>query len=137
MEMRIFRAIREWTMDLTEPGSCPREQVDVLRRLVTRRLAVSEAAMDETLRLVEITPATNGWEAHGKTGTAFPRNADGSVDESRGYGWYVGWVTEAGRTLLFARLDQDEEKAEESAGARARRSFLSEWPSLLASLPYE
>jgi beta-lactamase class D len=126
---------RAWLMSSLEIS--PREQVDFLRRLVTRRLPVSEAAVDATLRLVEITPAADGWEAHGKTGTAIPRNADGTEDEARGYGWYVGWLTNADRTLLFARLDQDEEKADEPAGVRARRSFLKEWPSLLASSPHE
>ena len=123
---------RAWIMSSLKVS--PFEQVAFLRKLVDRQLPVSPNAMDEAVQIVETTPVEGGWEARGKTGTAFPRNMDGSFDEARGYGWYVGWMAKAGRTLVFARLDRDERKTPGTAGVRARASFLSEWPTLAASL---
>lgn len=123
---------RAWIMSSLQIS--PIEQVSFLRKLVNRTLAVSPHAIDETLKVVEMTPASDGWEAHGKTGTAYPRNADGSFDETHGYGWYVGWMVKGDRTLLFARLDRDEQAQLTSTGFRVRAEFLEDWPSLAASL---
>ena len=113
----------------------PLEQIVFLRKLVNHQLPVSSHAIGETLDIVEVTPAENGWEAHGKTGMAFPRKPDDSFDEARAYGWYVGWAAKDGRTLVFARLDQDEQKEVIPGGTRARTQLLKDWPSLVASLP--
>jgi len=67
---------------------------------------------------------------NGKTGAAFPKLSDGSNDEAHGWGWFVGWVTNGGRTLTFARLIQDDHKVPGAAGLRARDAFLQELPSL-------
>ena len=64
----------------------PFEQTVFLRRLVMRQLPVSERAMIEASKIIEVTPAGDGWEAHGKTGTAYPKNPDGTLDEARGLG---------------------------------------------------
>ncbi|MCW6508792.1 class D beta-lactamase [Lichenifustis flavocetrariae] len=123
---------RAWIMSSLKVS--PLEQVTFLRKLVDRQLPVSPGAMDETLSIVETSPADGGWNAHGKTGAAFPRNPDGTFDEARGYGWYVGWMKKGDRTLLFARLDQDERKERDAPGIRARAAFIKEWPALAATL---
>jgi len=56
----------------------PEEQVGFLRRFLTGELPVSDRAVDMTRRIIETTPLADGWEAHGKTGGAFP------------WGWFVG-----------------------------------------------
>jgi beta-lactamase class D len=112
----------------------PQEQVEFLRKLVNRTLPVSPRAIDLAQRVVEVTRLPDGREVHGKTGTAFPRRADRSFDEARAYGWYVGWASEAGRTLVFARLNQDERQEAVSGGLRARADFLKAWPALVAAL---
>lgn len=117
----------------------PAEQTVFLRKLLARELPVSEKAMAETIEIVETRPAREGWELHGKTGSAYPRTVDGGQDLEHGYGWYVGWAVRDGRSLVFARLDQDEHREAISAGLRARDEFIEQWPSLasqaLASSP--
>lgn len=123
---------RAWIMSSLRVS--PAEQVAFLRRLATRTLPVSAHTLDETEKIVTVSPAGDGWTLHGKTGTAFPRRADNSFDEGRAYGWYVGWAQRNGRTLVFARLDQDDMKRTVSGGMRVRSEFLEGWPALAASL---
>jgi beta-lactamase class D len=123
---------RAWIMSSLRVS--PAEQIDFLRRLATRTLAVSAHTLDETRKIVPVNRTGDGWSLHGKTGTAFPRKPDGSFDEARAYGWYVGWAERDGRTLAFARLDQDETKQPVSGGMRVRAEFLETWPALARSL---
>ncbi len=113
----------------------PLEQVAFLKKLVKGELPVSAQAMDKTRAIVEETPlVADGWRVQGKTGMAYPRMADGSFDEAHGWGWYVGWATHAGRTVVFARLTQDEGKQPISAGVRTRDALVKELPTLIGSL---
>lgn len=111
----------------------PREQVAFLEHIVGRTLPVAPHVFDQIDRIVEVLPSGE-WETHGKTGMAYPRKADESFDEARAYGWFVGWAVKGNRTLVFARLIQDEKKEPGPAGNRARDAFLEELPSLAASL---
>lgn len=113
----------------------PQEQVEFLRQLVNGSLPVSRRALDLAQRVVEVSRLPDGLAVHGKTGTAFPRRPDRSFDEARAYGWYVGWVVTGGRTLVFARLNQDERQEAVSGGLRARDAFLTQLPGLLKALP--
>ncbi|MGH6810210.1 MAG: hypothetical protein ACREEJ_25725 [Ensifer adhaerens] len=38
------------------------------------------------------------------------RRADGSFDEARGWGWFVGWAQKDDKTFVLARLIQDDRK---------------------------
>ncbi|MEQ8598476.1 MAG: class D beta-lactamase [Devosia sp.] len=113
----------------------PVEQVAFLRNLINRNLPVQPHAIDMTMAIVETTPAGGGWMISGKTGSAYPRLADGSFDRAKGWGWFVGWGTKKGRTLVFARLDQDEKRETVSGGIRAKEAFLAEWQGLVAAVP--
>lgn len=108
----------------------PAEQVKFLRRLVNYELPVRKSAVEKTARITKMAQNTAGWEIHGKTGTAFPRNAAGIPDEARGYGWFVGWANKGSRTLVFARLTQDEQTHVVPAGLRVRDQFLAEWKAM-------
>lgn len=108
----------------------PVEQTAFLRRLVTYQLPVGRRTVDATRALVELASPGDGWRVWGKTGSAFPRRANGSFDRSRGWGWFVGWAERNGRTVTFARLTQDEGGEKGSAGLRARAALLAEWPTL-------
>jgi beta-lactamase class D len=112
----------------------PLEQVAFLEKLVNRQLPVTPRAVDMTGQITQIAVFPDGWEIHGKTGWGFPAVADGSHDEAHAYGWFVGRATKGARTIVFARLIQDEKQEKESAGLRARAAFLNELPSLLNSL---
>jgi beta-lactamase class D/beta-lactamase regulating signal transducer with metallopeptidase domain len=108
----------------------PDEQAVFLRKVVNRSLPLSAHAYDMTARLLKRDTLTNGWEVHGKTGTAPARrpdgSADGSADNPQHIGWFVGWATKGGRTLVFARLLQHPVDAHRYAGARARDAFLGD-----------
>jgi beta-lactamase class D/beta-lactamase regulating signal transducer with metallopeptidase domain len=104
----------------------PLEETVFLRKVVNRSLPVSAHAYDMTARLLKRETLANGWEVHGKTGTAPARLPDGSADETQHIGWFVGWVNKGGRTLVFARLLQHPVDMHLYAGARARDAFLSD-----------
>ncbi len=124
---------RAWIMSSLRIA--PAEQIAFLDKLVNRRLPVAPPVFDEVERIVEAMPPVEGWVAHGKTGAAFPHKGDGGFDMERGYGWYVGWAVKGERTLLFARLIQDEGKEPGTPGVRARDAFIKELPSLAAAAP--
>ena len=106
----------------------PLEQVAFLRQLVNRQLPVSARAFDMTHRITLVAPSLGGWEIHGKTGTGSP-GSDGRYDAAHAYGWFVGWATRGGRTLVFARLTQDEAPTQPNAGLRARDDLLGRFPA--------
>lgn len=104
----------------------PIEQTVFLRKVVNRSLPLSEHAFDVTARLLKGPTLANGWEVHGKTGTASMRLADGSADETQDLGWYVGWAIKDGRTVVFARLLQHKVGNGRRGGLQARETFLGE-----------
>jgi beta-lactamase class D len=107
------------------------EQVAFIRRLIRRELPVSRSA---TARTMGIMPEkiVGGWRIKGKTGTGPRRLADGTNDRSRQVGWFVGWATRGARTLVFARLIEDEQTERVRAGWRARDTLFADWPALVA-----
>lgn len=111
----------------------PLEQIAFLTKFVNRQLPVSTTAFDMTSRIVQTTVLSNGWTVHGKTGMAYPRQADGTSDEAHAYGWFVGWAVKDGNTVVFARLIQEDQHESVTAGVRAREAFLNALPSLLAT----
>lgn len=112
----------------------PREQVAFVTRLLNGNLPVSPVAMEMTVSIVEQFHSEGGWRVHGKTGSAFPRKPDGTLDRARGWGWFVGWADKANQRLVFARLQQDEQHHAEPGGLRARASLIGDWPALAASV---
>jgi beta-lactamase class D len=109
----------------------PLEQIAFLEKVVRRQLPVTAMAYEMTSRVTAIGAPASDWEIHGKPGTGFPMNADGSVDSDHAVGWFVGWAKKNGRTWVFARLIQDEKPESVNAGLRARDAFLAELPMVL------
>ncbi|MGZ3182259.1 MAG: class D beta-lactamase [Telluria sp.] len=109
----------------------PREQLGFLRRIVDGSLPVSAQALAHTREVVETFPAAGGWTIQGKTGSA---RAHAHAERERPYGWFVGWANKGDRTLVFARLIQDDQPADGPAGLRARAAFLAEAPALFDRL---
>jgi beta-lactamase class D/beta-lactamase regulating signal transducer with metallopeptidase domain len=101
----------------------PIEQTVFLRKLVNRSLPVSAHAYDMTARLLKVETFANGWEVYGKTGTANSQMPDGSEDA---IGWFVGWASKGGRTLVFARLLEQPVRTDGYAGPLTRDAFLRE-----------
>lgn len=109
----------------------PSEQIAFLKLIVRRQLPIRAAAYDMTSRITAVAVLPNGWDVHGKTGTGFPASAEGALDEDRAYGWFVGWATKGERSIVFARLIQDEHPEAIRAGLRAREAFIQELPLIL------
>ncbi|TFW21928.1 class D beta-lactamase [Duganella callida] len=109
------------------------EQVEFMRRIVNRQLPVSGKAYEMTARILHPQTLSNGWTIYGKTGTASPVLADGRDDGTRQYGWYVGWATKGGRTIVFARMMLDH-RQETYAGLRVKQAFLRDVASQLDKL---
>ncbi|MBB5366595.1 MULTISPECIES: class D beta-lactamase [unclassified Janthinobacterium] len=112
----------------------PVEQVAFLRSMVNRQLPVSAHAYEMTSRLTSLGVLPNGWEVHGKTGTASPVLANGKDDLKHSYGWFVGWASKGGRTVVFSRLVLEASQPGSSAGPRAKEAFLRGLPAQLDAL---
>ncbi|MCE3261252.1 MAG: penicillin-binding protein [Pseudoduganella sp.] len=110
------------------------EQTAFLRRLARQELPVSRHAHEQTARLLKVADLPGGWQVYGKTGTGAPLGPDGKDDYSRSYGWFVGWATNGERTIVFARLAQDEKVTEGAAGPRTKAAFLRQLPAQLSKL---
>ena len=109
----------------------PREQARFIARLATGDLPYDTAALDRTRALLD--PVTvDGWTVRGKTGSAFPRKADGAFDHARGWGWYVAWAERDGRRLALVRLTQAVARSKTPHGIATRDRFLADLPGLLA-----
>jgi len=106
------------------------EQVEFVRRMIRTQLPVSRTAIDRTMALMPVA-VTGGWRVSGKTGTGFERRADGRNDPERQVGWFVGWATHEGRTVVFVRLLEDQQPERVNAGLRARDALLGDWPALV------
>lgn len=108
----------------------PFEQAAFIRRLVLNELPVSPQAM-RNVRGITQSWQSNSWLIHGKTGAAYPRRADRSLDYAHGWGWFVGWAQEGDRTLVFVRLTQANERTEMSPGNLTRDGLLMDWSGLV------
>lgn len=112
----------------------PAEQIGFLRKVVNRQLQLSPQAYAKTARIMSRETLPNGWEVYGKTGTASYILPNGQDDDSHQYGWYVGWASKGGRTIVFARLVLHERQGDDHAGPRVKRAFLKELPGRLDKL---
>ena len=101
----------------------PLEQVSFLTKLVKRRLGVKQQAYEMTEKLTEFGVVPGGWKVHGKFGAA-------SV-----LGWYVGWASKGGKTVVFARLVREDDSQPEDmlTGPWARDGFLADFPQMVGS----
>jgi beta-lactamase class D len=109
----------------------PIEQLGFVRNLITGKLPVSDAAASKAMSIVEDWATPGGWTLWGKTGSAYPRQADGTFDRAAGWGWFVGWAQKGDRTLVFVRLNQDERRERVSGGLRARDEVLAQFDGLV------
>ncbi len=112
----------------------PDEQVAFLGKVVNRKLPVAAKAYDMTARIVKLQTLPSGWEIYGKTGSGSPVLPNGDDDDEHQYGWFVGWASKGQRTIVFARLLQNQHKEAGLAGPRVRDAFLRELPARLESL---
>lgn len=108
----------------------PREQARFMTRLVTGALPHGPDAIGKTLALLDPIMA-GGWTVRGKTGSAYPRRADGRFDYARGWGWFVGWAERDGQRLGLVRLTQATQRSKTPRGIATRDGLLAELPALI------
>ncbi|RWL20052.1 MULTISPECIES: class D beta-lactamase [Mesorhizobium] len=106
----------------------PVEQVNFLRRLLARKLPVSDKAYAMAEAILPTFQA-GGWTVQGKTGTTGLRNDADKVNRS--LGWFVGWAQSDGRKIVFAHLVVDTKRSDTPKGLRTRAMFMKELPNLV------
>jgi beta-lactamase class D len=96
------------------------EQVDFLQSLISDNLSFDAQSVTKTKKILSTGEVINGWDLYGKTGSGWQLNEDGTRDENRQIGWYVGWLERQNRTIIFAHFLEDLDKQETMAGIRSR-----------------
>ena len=112
----------------------PREQAEFLRKLVRRELGLKPQAYAMTATLLRLPALSNGWEVYSKTGTALLVPPDGAANPDLSYGWFVGWASREGRTIVFARMVLDKRQEHGATGPLLKQAFLRELPARLDAL---
>lgn len=122
--------IRSWISSSLKIS--PNEQKDFLSKLVTHTLPVSPSVSEQVMSIVEKFPINKDWIVQGKTGMAYPRKKDQSFDESKAYGWFVGWAKKNDDAYVFVNLIQDTKKEEPYASYRSRDEMLKRLSEFLS-----
>ncbi len=102
----------------------PSEQVGFLSRMLEGKLPVSDAAVTQTMAIMEHNALPSGWNTFGKTGSGLPFGPDGEHLNGQPFGWYVGWAEKGDRQVVFARLVRFDERPDQTPGAIARDGLL-------------
>ena len=114
---------RSWISSSLEIS--PLEQLAFLRGIVRRELPGSAGAFGMTQALVDIGVQPGGWHVYGKASTAASVSANGKgAADKPWWGWFVGWATKDGRTVVFAQLTKAPTRPAVSASATAREFVL-------------
>jgi beta-lactamase class D len=98
----------------------PEEQIVFLQNLLDNKLPVSLKSQEMTRNLLFIEELADGWKLYGKTGSGSLLNEDRTQKLDRQIGWFIGWIQNSHRTIIFANFIEDEDKQDTYAGPRAR-----------------
>ena len=74
-----------------------------------------------TRKLLYLEDIGGGWRLYGKTGSGHLHNSDGSRDLERPVGWFVGWINNGRRYVVFAHYIENETAQEAFPGIIARK----------------
>jgi beta-lactamase class D len=80
----------------------PREQISFLFKFLERGYGITEKIYQQVKKIIPQENLINGWVLHGKTGTSYFWNEDGSWDKAKQMGWYVGWIEKFRQKYVFA-----------------------------------
>ena len=98
----------------------PEEQTIFLQKFLNRELKVKPKSYEMTKSIIFVDDLIDGWKLYGKTGTGNLPNVDGTLNENREGGWFVGWIEKGKRTIVFANyVEQDMQDT--PAGGRAKQ----------------
>jgi beta-lactamase class D len=100
----------------------PFEQIIFLQKLIDNRFSVSQKAHNMTKKILFVEDLLDGWKLYGKTGNGCLLNKDGTKNEDRQIGWYIGWIHKDNRTIIFVNYLEDQEKQGSYASIRAKEA---------------
>lgn len=98
----------------------PTEQVKFLNKLIDRQLKLKPRSYEMTSAIIYIEDLADGAKLYGKTGTGNTPNADGTLNQDREEGWFVGWLEIDQRKIVFAQY-LEQAKQEIPAGGAAKQ----------------
>lgn len=107
------------------------QQADFMRRFVTEKLSVSQAAYSNTKAIIPQFTAADGWKIHGKTGSGRIRDKAGKADGNNWLGWFVGWAEKGNKQVVFATLNVKEWKSNEPISFSTRDALIAALPKLV------
>jgi beta-lactamase class D len=96
------------------------EQIAFLEKLLDGTLPVSQKAQELTRKILFVEELANGWKLYGKTGSGCLLNADGSKNPDRKIGWFVGWIENRNRKIVFAHYIEDDTPVDSFGGPRSK-----------------
>lgn len=98
----------------------PYEQVVFLKKMLTYKLPINSQAIGNTQQLLFLEKLPNGFSLYGKTGSGFYKTPDGNFDRNRPIGWFVGWIKNESRTIIFAYYLEDSKPFKSYGGYEAK-----------------
>lgn len=102
----------------------PDEQAAFLSRMIEGVLPVSAGAVAQTRDLLDAGVQEGGWRVYGKTGGGLLPAGGEAPDRKRPFGWYVGWVENGARKVVFVHLVTFEGRMERPVGWIARDQMM-------------
>lgn len=98
----------------------PEEQINILEKLLSNQVAVSQEAQQYTRNILFLETLPNGWKLFGKTGSGYQQLSDGKLDKARQIGWFIGWVKKDDKALIFVQYIEDDKAENTYASLRAK-----------------
>lgn len=105
----------------------PMEQMDFIANILAKEFPISDHAYNMTRKITYI-QEIYGLNLHGKTGSCLQRNEDGSENPNRFAGWFVGWLENENKKIVFARFMKDDEDVpkDDYVGLRLKKKTIEE-----------
>jgi beta-lactamase class D len=105
----------------------PLEQIEFLEKILGRKFKISIHAYNMTEKITYL-QNIDDWELHGKTGSCFQINEDGSKNPNKFAGWFIGWLEKGNKKIIFVKFMKDEKdvKTDDYIGPRIKKSVIEE-----------
>lgn len=98
----------------------PVEQIDFLDDLIHSKLAASKKAQELTRKILYVEDLPGSWALYGKTGGGYVANSDGTLNQNKHIGWFIGWIEKGERKIIFAHYVEVDESKEFTSGKQAK-----------------
>ena len=96
------------------------EQIVFLEELLGNKLPVSKHAHEMTRNILFLEDLPNNWKLYGKTGSGVLLSTDRTTKLKIQHGWFIGWIRNGDRIIIFSNHITDDKKEDVYAGLRAK-----------------